>query len=291
MVNLLRRALILSLPLLGACSDSPQALLPTAPTSMVPAGNTTSVQNITGSVFDTAYRPLPGAKVVVLDGPSAGASAIVDNSGVVTLSGNFDSSTRFQASIDGHESQTAAWTCSVANCANNARPWLGFQLRPLLAPVDLAGEYVMTITANASCTGLPANVQSRSYPVTLTRHFRDGTADLLGFNGVIHNDEVVASLREFRIGVAGSFAGMYFRRGDGDEPGLVEHLADDRYVGFTGNAAGTVNAGNSSSIAFSGSVDNLVLRAPPGATLMMANVMSKQSCESSEHRLMLARRR
>ncbi|HEX7282361.1 MAG TPA: carboxypeptidase-like regulatory domain-containing protein [Vicinamibacterales bacterium] len=290
MANLLRRALILSLPLLGACSDSPQSLLPTAPTSMVPSGNTNSVQNITGSVFDTASRPLPGAKVVVVDGPSAGASGIVNSSGVVVLAGNFDSSTRFQASIDGHETLTVTWTCSVANCANNARPWLGFQLRPLVAPIDLAGEYVMTITANASCVALPANARSRSYPVTHAKHFREGTADLLGFNGVVHNDDVVASLREFRIGVAGNFVSMYFRRGDGDEPGLVEHLADDRYVGFTGNAAGTVNAGTNISIAFSGSVDNLELRAPPGATLLMANVISRQSCESSEHRLMLARR-
>lgn len=290
MTTLLKRALFVSLPLLGACSEPVTPNSPSVALVAPAGGNTTSVASITGSVFDTAARPLPGAKVEVLDGPSAGASALVDRNGVVVLSGQFDSSTRFRASMTGHETLVATWTCSVANCANNARPWFGFQLRPLLVPVDLAGNYTMTLTAHSSCGALPADARSRSYAITLTKRFRDGTADLLGFDAAIHAGDVVDSLREFRVGIAGDFINIYFRRGDGDEPGLLEHLDGDRYVGFTGNVAGTVNAaGDRSIVTFSGSVDNFVLRQAPSFPFLLSNVVAKDSCASTEHSLTLTR--
>ena len=70
-----------------------------------------------------------------------------DSNGAIVLHGFFDSATRFRATMDGHETLTQTWTCSVPQCQNNARPWLGFYVRPLAPPVDLAGDYTLTITA------------------------------------------------------------------------------------------------------------------------------------------------
>jgi len=125
----------------GSSSSSARPLTSLSPSASVPGASPT-VSSIFGFVTDSGFRPLAGARVEVLDGPQAGASAIADASGQVTLSGTFDGATRFRASSDGHVSAIQTWNCSVGavGCPTNARPWLGFYLAVLASPVNIAGN-------------------------------------------------------------------------------------------------------------------------------------------------------
>ncbi len=49
---------------------------------------------IQGTVSDTAFRPLAGARVEVLDGPQAGLSTTANAQGEFSLTGTFDDGTR-----------------------------------------------------------------------------------------------------------------------------------------------------------------------------------------------------
>ena len=285
---LLPASLWLSVMVAAGCSGTPSAISPTGPTtasvSTVPtpgSNQTTSVRMIRGFVTDTAMRPLDGARVEVLDGVSTGTSAVVDSNGAVVLSGFFDTNTRFRVTKDGHETLTQTWNCSVPNCQNNAQPWLGFYVRPLAPPVDLAGDYTLTITAASTCSALPVDSRSRSYPVTLTARTREGTADVVGFNGQLHSNEVPEFFRRFGVGVAGDYASIILRTGHGDEPGLVEYLESDRSVRFIGSAAGTVSRASTSRItfAFDGSIEH-----------GFGQTIASSQCDSRDHQLVLARR-
>ena len=281
--------------LVAGCADG---TTPTAPSSVAapapPADRTTTVAQIRGYVFDSALRALPGARVDVLDGAAAGVSAAAGSDGAVVLNGSFDSSTRFRATISGHESLTMTWRCSVAECANNAAPWFAFYLRPLAPAVDLAGDYTMTIAADASCSSLPEKSRSRSYPATITPRYRDGTADLLGFDVLLQADSVLERYRRLSISVAGDFVSFIIGEGHGDEPALVEQLGDHRYVAFAGAARQTVDpaALRNISLGFEGAIDDFTLKSPwPNEFRFVAgDAVSRDSCSSIAHRLVLTRK-
>ena len=274
--------------MVAGCSGTPSAISPTGPTATsvatVPrpgSTNTTAVAGIRGFVLDTAMRPLVGARVEVLDGVSSGTMAVVGSDGYAYLTGFFDTATRFRVTKDGYETLTQTWNCSVPNCQNNAQPWLGFYVRPLAPPVDLAGDYTLTITAASTCSALPVESRSRSYPVTLTARTREGTADVVGFNAQLHSNEVPELFRRFGVGVAGDYASIILRSGHGDEPGLVEFLGSDRSVRFIGSAAGTVSRAGTTPItfAFDGSIEH-----------GFGQTVASSQCDSRDHRLVLARR-
>ena len=161
---------------LVAC-DSPQSPLAPSPMASPPAASASpdaptpaaTITSIFGFVIDTAFRPLAGARVEVLDGPAAGTSAIADANGAVSLSGVFDANTRFRATLDGHVAATQTWRCSVATCPGptRANPWLGFYLAVEAAPVDIAGEYTLTLAADPACTDVPEHARNRRYPASV----------------------------------------------------------------------------------------------------------------------------
>src|SRR5687767_14363246 len=103
-------ALIVIIAGTAGCSGSDVASAPTAPS---PLGSTPQVApnqelalRLRGFITDTAYRPLAGAQIVVVDGASAGVSAISDAEGQFALSGRFSAATQFRASKEGHETRT-----------------------------------------------------------------------------------------------------------------------------------------------------------------------------------------
>src|SRR4051794_14289338 len=93
---------VVTLTLLS-CSSAPS--LPTEPpatvvsTSPAPAPDDAFIK---GTVFDTANRPLAGARVQVLDGSHAGTTATVTANGEFSMVGTFEEGTRFRATIDGY---------------------------------------------------------------------------------------------------------------------------------------------------------------------------------------------
>ena len=126
-------------------SGSPSTLPAPSPIPQRPAVHpTTSVSIISGFVLDTGFRPIVGARVEVVDGSQAGTFTTAGADGQFSLSGTFDAGSTFRASQDGYVAATQGWNCStgLGTCpANGAKPWLGFYLDVLVAPVDITGNY------------------------------------------------------------------------------------------------------------------------------------------------------
>jgi hypothetical protein len=244
-----------------------------------------------GSVLDTAMRPMRGAVVEVLDGPNAHATANPAEGGLVQVNGSFDRTTRFRASAEGHESlvQTCADPCS----AFNGTMWINFYLRPLSPPaIELGGNYTLTVTASASCESLPAESRTRTYPVSLTARTRPGTADVMGYIVDFQSDVVVDWTRQGYFGVAGNDARAYWLDGEGELPGLIEALGDNRYVTFHGTVEATLNPGsrNTFTMALRGAIEYLEATSPLTRFGRGGNVLSRMTCTAIDHRVVLTPR-
>lgn len=233
-----------------------------------------------GLVKDTAFRPLAGAIVEVIGGPSTGTSTTTDGAGQFSLAGVFDDTTRFRASKDDHVASTAALTSAFG--------WISFHLAVLAPPVNMAGDYTLTFEADSGCTTLPAALRTRTYAATVTLNSAEiqgwapvppNTVFNLTLDGASVQDDGIAA-----IGTAGDF--VAFALFNDGLPYIVEEVAPKIFVAITGYAE--ISAGVSTgSTAFSGWIAHLdynplVAPSRSGATLV--------SCESKSHRLIVTRR-
>jgi hypothetical protein len=242
-------------------------------------------------VQDTAYRPLGGARVEVLDGPQTGTSTTTGVDGQFSLTADFDSATRFSASLDGYVGAIG----TIGQCPSCPRGWLFFVLAVPARPVSVVGDYTVTFMADRSCQGIPAELQTRSYAATMAPSFPDRLADtsftltlndgtfLRGHDGSsLHNSIVV--------GVAGNVITMWF---GGEGPAVVEQVASNTYLGFDG-AIETVATGSLQTIttSFKGWVDYCALNAPMGEyyNCPLGQAVARSECESANHQFILTRR-
>lgn len=284
----------LSVALAAGCSGTPSA----SPTAASPTGSAPQVtvqgtaSGLRGFVLDTAFRALAGARIEVVDGPGAGVSAIADADGQFVLQGTFDAATQFRAIIEGHETKTQPWNCSVAVClgATNAQPWLGFYLTVLEPTVNIAGDYTLTFTADSACTDLPDIARSRSYRVAVTAQPSAGRSTIPGFDLKVNGARFIGSLGGFPIGAAG--ARLSFWLHGRHDPALVEDLGGNTYLGFSGTAGATVTNAGASTItaAFDGWIEHVVLRSPLGLWYYpLPSAVSQATCDSSSNRITLTR--
>jgi hypothetical protein len=242
-----------------------------------------------GFVSDSAYRPLAGATVEVVSGPQAGMSATADASGQFTITGDFDSSTNFRASIAGHRTATQPWTCATGASCPAARPYLAFYLAPLAAAVNIAGDYSLTFVADPACTDIPSELRIRTYGATISPDSRQNMPAESSFLLKVSGRSFLPNLDSFRIGVAGDYVALFLDGGH-DAP-VVEQVTPDSYLAFSGNSAATVSA-PSTSMVFDGWIDYC-----PNSPTAYSNQYGCQSntakyvhCQSSNHQLILARR-
>lgn len=261
------------------------------PGSGPPAGSNLGSGPISGIVSDTAFRPLPGARVEALDGPRAGTTANANAGGEFSFPGTFDNATRFQASMQGHVAAVATVD------PRNPTRWINFYLALPEGSVNMAGEYSLTITADGACTDLPTQVRTRAYAaiVTPSRWLPTYFEVLLAGAPLLGRYEMA---ERSSIAVAGNYVALQF--GGGEQPALVEQLSPTSYVAFGATASASTSAnGPPASIAtsFKGFIDYCEMTAdtdipmdgydyrcdPPRA---VAHVR----CESQGHRLTLTRR-
>jgi hypothetical protein len=152
------------------CGGDRVAVPPTQPTpaTVAPAQRETTIE---GTVTDTAFRPLAGVRVEVVDGPRAGTLATTDNSGRFSMPGPFSAgSITLAASKDGYVRSTQSLTL---------KEWpagVTFWLELTTPSVNITGEYTLTLTADSTCTpptwespgwGLPDVAQTRAYTATI----------------------------------------------------------------------------------------------------------------------------
>ena len=118
---------------------------------------------VQGSVVDSGF-PLPGARVEVLSGTGAGKATTTDATGHYKLWGVVGS-IQMRASLDGYVSQTVGAT--VASTSGTSGPTLNFMLTPTATPVDVAGNWDLTLDASPSCTTLPDVFHRRTYAAAI----------------------------------------------------------------------------------------------------------------------------
>jgi hypothetical protein len=252
-------------------------------------------------VLDTGFRPLTGARIEVLDGPQRGATATADTAGQFVLSGTFDGNTRFRATKDGHVAATQVWNCSVPACAQGAKPWLGFYLNPTVTPVDLGGEYTVTFIADSACSDLPAEARTRTYAATIARDSSAGPngSASTSMTATLRGGSFLGSLDSFPVGLAGDYADFWLH--GGHDPAVVEQLAPNTYLAFSGNAPATVGTRPPKlSMLMDGWIEYCVSSSPLGkfytcgkdgaGTVIAGAAITRARCDSPNHQLIWTRR-
>jgi hypothetical protein len=238
----------------------------------------------------------------VLDGAQAGVVATADANGQFWLAGTFDAATRFRATKDGHATATETWTCAMPACGDNGpRPYVSFYLVAATPAVDLAGDYTVTFTADSACPDLPSEIRTRTYAATLapSSHPRPNGSANTSMTATLSGASFFGAFLSFEIGVAGDFADFWLD--GGHDPPVVEQLATNTYVAFSGNATANVSAGvGSIAMPLDGWIDYCVTQTPMGTyylcgtdlsgTPIPGAVVTHAHCDSQHHQLTVTRR-
>jgi len=230
---------------------------------------------VRGSVYDTAYRPLAGARVEVLDGPQAGQATTASSRGEFSLSGTFDDSTRFRATKDGYV--TAVRTRSASG-------WITFELGVVAPALDIAGDYTMTFVADGSCGALPEAVRTRAYTTTIPAMANASPANAsfgITVRGAYKGWDVMG------MGVSGDYVALWLET-------LVEQLTPNTFLSFAGLAAASIGTTGASQFAlrFDGSIDYCTTKADSVGyeDCYRGRAAEHLQCQSTSHQLIFTRR-
>lgn len=271
---------------LGACNrQGPAAPTPTLAPASVPApAPNLNTRRIIGDVFDTAFRAVAGARIEVVEGPDVGATTTSDTAGEFLFVGVFDETSRFRATRDGYVSATRPF--QVLPGAN----YVSFQLEAVDPPVDVAGQYALTVIADSTCVGLPADLRTRTYAATVSA--RPILPAGRYFSVLVAGAQLLQDLtfKNFSVGVAGDY--VAFVLGDGEtSPGLVEQVGADTYLAFGGEGGligGTPDT--TLSFSFSGFIDYCAMNSPmTGSNYRCVAPATHTRCQSNNHRVIWSR--
>ena len=241
---------------------------------------------VTGYVFDTVNRALAGARVEVLDGPQAGTSTTSDTAGAFSLTGTFDGTSRFRASKEGYVAATQTFSLIVT------RRSIFFALDVPAGPVNIAGDYTLTFSADSACADqLPTDVRTRTYLATITPVSSLTRSANTQFTAALSGAELDTYYRMISIFVAGDYVDF-----DLSDNFLLEEVAPDTYLTIGGVGAASVGTSGVSTISasFQGLFDYCVTKAEPNVGNLYgcvpAEAIAHAQCASKNHRLILTRR-
>jgi len=283
-----------------ACDGrDPSAVIPTAPAPVAAAAPPpASGITIAGRVHDTGLRPLGGAIVEVVNGPNAGTRVTTLSSGAFALSGDFDADTQFRATKDGYQSGVKKMGSHCAPC--NPHFWVYFYLGLPDPPADIAGDYLLTVTADEACTALPPEARSRTYTATIIAEADQPTPANTFFRGRTGAASLVTGLSWEGLWFA--VAGNYIELTSGDlhgQPGVLEEIAPRTYFSFGGIGQTTLESSGTTTIRslFEGEIVYCVLK-PDVAPLdgngryncSAERAVTRVGCPSWKHQLIFTRR-
>jgi hypothetical protein len=281
------RAIVpLILAIVPACGRDHSSPYPTAPSLPVP--QLVQQQGLSGYVSDTAFRTVGGAKVEVVDGPQAGMTFMSDAQGLFSATGTFSTGVMLRASKEGYVTQSQATRTS----APGGRPWVSFQLEVVAPPVNLAGDYTLTVVADSACTEIPNDLRTRSYSATVAAQANGFTRPGTFYTLTARGGPFVQGYNSFTIGVAGDYAAFMVYQGE--DFGIVEEIVPGAFFGFYGESRLSVGTQPPStlSIALDGAIDYCALK--PGSVWNSACNSSlpiaHAICRSKNHQLILTRR-
>jgi hypothetical protein len=268
---------------LSACGHDALANLPAAATPVTPPAAAPGTILMKGTVSDTAFRHVTGAKIEVLNGPQTGMTTTSDQRGEFTLIGVFDDATRFRASKDGFALAELPLGAFCERC--NPNRWVNFSLQALASPVDISGDYSMTVTVDNVCTQMPEPVRTRTYSARIPP---SGSSPANAYFSVFPTGaQFVSGWERFDGGVSGNDVGFWFET-------LVEQISANTYLLIGIYASGTVGASAISTIptVASGRIDFCTVDPTSGGLddCLRNPKASHLVCDASRHSLTFTRR-
>jgi hypothetical protein len=279
-----------SLALVGpglGCSRSTTS--PTAaplPVQNVPAPAAT-VRTLHGYVSDTAFRPMGGVRLDVMNGPDAGKELNSDSQGAFSYVGTFPGTVSVRATKEGYLTATS----SVFVSATSDQAWVGFLLAPVAPPVAAEGNYTLTIAVDSACAGFPDEVRVRSYQAQLTKRTGATIPANTLFGGSVSGAQFAPYSNIFFVGVAGDYVAVST---EGEGPSIVEQLGPKTYTAYLGEAGASVPAGSQTMISapFKGAIEYCELNSAIGQYYDCSDSLAavKVQCTSANSRLTLTPR-
>lgn len=281
-----RCATTLLLPLvISACGDN--AATPAIPTPIAPSPPTSANLILRGFVYDTAFRPVAGVTVEIIDGPHAGTSMTTSELGTFEFTAEFvrGSLLTLRATREGYATATRSFTIPTSVRSDL---YVSLPLNSLAPPVDIAGEYDLTLTADRACVDLPEEVRTRKYEVEIVP-----LSVPTSLRGVVYGASFLDGYNWFTVGIAGNHVSFIV---DFDGPTIVERIAERTYLAIDGSGGGPVGTSKPLEItfAFEGYLFYCALNAEsPGAgysgCFPSDSTAVRSSCQAKEHRLTLRR--
>jgi hypothetical protein len=271
------------------CGPHPSSTPTVSSPSPVPAPSSPSHLNLNGDVHDTAFRSVSGATVKILDGAQAGASTQSDETGRFSFVGRFEDPTAVRVSKEGY---TAATGTAKSMNSSNGTMWASVVLDALAKPVDIAGDYALTIVANGACAGMPDDLRTRTYAASIRPTPDSGNQPGTSLRLTVGGGSLLPDRNSFPIVVAGNWV-SFIMYNDYDFA-LVEKIAPGSFLAVQGGAAVSMDDGPLARIStpFSGVIDYCALQSDTGWTdeCNSGPRTAYQSCQSKQHELILSRR-
>jgi hypothetical protein len=205
-----------------------------------------------------------------------------------------------RATKEGYDGITIRWTCLDSFCS--PAPVLMFTLRGLTPPVDIAGNYTVTMSADPACADIPSAARTRTYSGSLGLYeFVDWNyrAQLAGATFLADQGGFFPVLDAFGARVAADY--VVLDLDDFGGPAVVEQIAPNTYLAYWGEAAVSVASGSSTiSATFDGYVEFCATKSPmehgyecrqdQRADPTPSQPVTYTRCESKNHQLVLTRR-
>jgi hypothetical protein len=213
--------------------------------------------------------------------PAAGTETTSDARGYFSIEDQFSGLVTARATKDGY-----APSVVTSRATTDRRFYVLFQLASITAPVSVAGNYTLTISADSACTALPDDARTRSYLARVTAGSEFGRDS---FSGTVTGGQFAGN--RFWIGVFGDYVTISTA---GEGPSLVEQVGPNRYLAFYGDDSVSVGARDISTISapFKGSIEYCELKSALGQYYDCSPALAavREECTSNNNQLTLARR-
>jgi hypothetical protein len=271
----------------GNAATAPTAAIISAnPASMMPVPSPSPTMR--GTVSDTAFRSVAGARIEILNGPSAGLTTVSDASGSWGFAGLFDDSTQFRATKEGYEPAIKPLGPFCAAC--NPNRWVNFELKAQATPANIAGVYTVTITVDRACANFPEQVRTRTYAATLPS-LMDASTGSSAANAYFSISPTEATFvpgwSQFLGGVSGNYVAFWFES-------LVEELAPGAYLMIGMSAGGVVEPEHRATITSQGDGRITYCTVDPKSgtfdDCLRGKTVTSAQCDSKQHALVLTPR-
>jgi Carboxypeptidase regulatory-like domain len=231
---------------------------------------------LTGAVSDSAGRPLAGASVEAIH-EAGRTSSTTDERGRFAMPGTFSGPITVVATKEGYTASTR--TLPVFDGGG----WdLAFSLEPLGPPVNIAGTYTLTLTADRACTDFPAAARTRSYTATITQGGR-----VTSFLARLSDARFFSTYNQLFISTAGDYASIGIW--SSEDPGLVEQLPEATYFAVAGSA-GAPFGPSGFTAPFEGDFEYCPNETALTGALYQCTASARVTCSSRTHQLTLVPR-